>query len=305
MSDKFTDDDSIDSIESVEDITESVIDIKPIRSVPRSRPSFQEPDITRQLTKDDGTSVCSLQLYKENPYGNSSEDFPSVIPLNVGGIKYITRLSTLRKFPDSLLSLLFSGRYKVDKDAEGNYFLDSNGGLFCFILEYLRNGTLPPKDMTAAVYKEAGYYGIYDLVEKLKFSPPVVSHIVKEANKSQFPNYAEAKNQIIKAAMENATFTKIGEVIVHVGEVIIHVFKEDFVPKVHSFNPNHGCVIEGADVIFGPWSAPADEEMFMRCLENDLTDEGFVLRPHEPKRKCRYYHGQSCLKFVYRLQIVF
>ena len=36
------------------------------------------------------------------------EHFPSVIELNVGGTLYITRLSTLRKDPTSMLAAIWS-----------------------------------------------------------------------------------------------------------------------------------------------------------------------------------------------------
>lgn len=223
--------------------------------------------------------------------------FPSVVPLNVGGIKYVTRLSTLKKYPDSMLAALFSGRYQVDKDAEGNFFLDSNGILFGYLLEFLRNGLMPPREQSVPLYREASYYGLHELVEKLHYMPPVVSLLVKEAHKSQFPNYEEVREEVIKCAMETATFTKLGE-------VVIYAFKTEFVSKVNTFNPNHGCIVESAHVSIGPWDAPVDEEVFIKCLENDLRDDGFNVRPHEQKKKCRYYHGQSCQKYVYRLQIL-
>ena len=221
-----------------------------------------------------------------------------MIPLNVGGVRYMTRLSTLKKYPDSMLAALFSGRYQVDKDADGNFFLDSNGMLFGYLLEFLRNGLVPPREHAVPLYREASYYGLHELAEKLHMMPSVVSLIVKEAHKSQFPNYEEVKDEVIRVATENATFTKMGE-------VFIYAFKAEFVAKTATFNPNHGCVIETAQVKCGPWDAPVDEETFIKCLESDLLDDGFDVKPHEPKKKCRYYHGQSCQKFVYRLQIMF
>jgi hypothetical protein len=52
---------------------------------------------------------------------------PPIINLNVGGYFFTTRLSTLRKYEDSMLAAMFSERYKVDKDKDGNYFLDMDG----------------------------------------------------------------------------------------------------------------------------------------------------------------------------------
>lgn len=50
--------------------------------------------------------------------------FPSVVNINVGGKKFATRLSTLLRFPESMLAAMFSGRHDVDMDADNNYFID-------------------------------------------------------------------------------------------------------------------------------------------------------------------------------------
>lgn len=294
----MSDSDSSDS--SVEEI-----DIKAVRPAPRARTRPRQNGVSpaRSLSPNSVLNVsgdsASIKRCIDNysSVNSSVSQFPSVVPLNVGGMKYVTRLSTLKKYPDSMLAALFSGRYQVDKDADGNYFLDSNGILFGYLLEFLRNGLLPPREQSVALYREASYYGLHELVEKLQYMPPVVSLCVKEAHKLQFPGYEEIKENVIKVAMENATFTKMGE-------VIIYAFKTEFVPKVHTFNPNHGCIVESAHIKCGPWDAPVDEEVFIKCLENDLLDDGFNVKPHEGRKKCRYYHGQSCQKFVYRLLIM-
>ncbi|XP_064612513.1 BTB/POZ domain-containing protein KCTD7-like [Liolophura sinensis] len=226
------------------------------------------------------------------------EKFPPIIRLNVGGMLYMTRLSTVCKYPDSMLAAMFSGRHHVDKDQDDNYFLDSNGSLFGYILDFLRFGQLPPNTHALPVYREASYFGLHALVERLQLNPEIAKMTVKEAHRAQFPNYSEVKENVIKMAIDNATINKIGE-------VIIYVFRTEFVAKAPSFNPNHGCVTELAHVSIGPWTSMADEETFMRCLETDLLEEGFTIRPHDTKRKCKYYFGQTCQKFVYRLQFIF
>ena len=45
--------------------------------------------------------------------------FPKIIRLNVGGILFTTSLDTLLSDEDSMLALMFSGRYNVEKDDEG------------------------------------------------------------------------------------------------------------------------------------------------------------------------------------------
>jgi hypothetical protein len=66
------------------------------------------------------------------------------IKLNVGGAHFETTLRLLRKFPDSLLGTMFSGRVGgyglVRPDEHGEYFLDRDPMLFALILHFLRQG---------------------------------------------------------------------------------------------------------------------------------------------------------------------
>ncbi len=206
----------------------------------------------------------------------------------------MTRLSTLCKYEDSMLSAMFSGRHKLDKDKSGYYFIDSNGTYFTFILDFLRHETLPPNDLSVAVYKEACYYNIPPLVEKLSTTPLVARMIVKEAHRAQFPEYYAIKSKVINTAMSNAAINKIGE-------VIIHAFKKVFSPRAAYFNVNHDCVVDTAHLTVGPWDTSADEEGLIKCLENDFMEEGFNVRVHDQKRRCKYYNGQNCQKCIYKM----
>ena len=68
--------------------------------------------------------------------------FPENIELNVGGKFYSTSVLTLTREPDSLLGRIFSGRQEVDKDQTGKYFIDRDGFLFRYILDFLRTKKL-------------------------------------------------------------------------------------------------------------------------------------------------------------------
>ncbi|MEQ2167484.1 hypothetical protein GOODEAATRI_004685 [Goodea atripinnis] len=56
--------------------------------------------------------------------------FPEVISLNVGGTYFTTRLSTLRRYEDTMLAAMFSGRHYIPRDAEGRFFIDRDGAYF-------------------------------------------------------------------------------------------------------------------------------------------------------------------------------
>ncbi|XP_015223053.2 BTB/POZ domain-containing protein KCTD7 isoform X1 [Lepisosteus oculatus] len=58
------------------------------------------------------------------------QEFPEVVPLNVGGTYFTTRLSTLRRYDDTMLAAMFSGRHHIPRDAEGRFFIDRDGAYF-------------------------------------------------------------------------------------------------------------------------------------------------------------------------------
>lgn len=71
-----------------------------------------------------------------------------------------------------MLALMFSGKYNVEKDEEGRYFIDRDGTHFRYILNFLRDGsTYIPysnKQLVDELYEEVKYYQIQDLLDKLE-----------------------------------------------------------------------------------------------------------------------------------------
>jgi vacuolar-type H+-ATPase subunit I/STV1 len=61
------------------------------------------------------------------------------VHLDVGGHKFTTSLPTLTSVPDTYLEVMFSGRYPLAADPDGEFFIDRNGDLFRHILSYLRD----------------------------------------------------------------------------------------------------------------------------------------------------------------------
>ncbi|XP_015907526.1 BTB/POZ domain-containing protein KCTD16 [Parasteatoda tepidariorum] len=99
------------------------------------------------------------------PEGN--DDFPSVVELNVGGVLYTTSLSTLTKDTNCLLGQIFTGKESIGKDNKGRYFVDRDGVLFRYILDFLRNQKLVlPENFheRERLKHEAEYFNMSDLV---------------------------------------------------------------------------------------------------------------------------------------------
>jgi len=93
-----------------------------------------------------------------------------MIYLNVGGVQYSTTRSTLTKYPNSMIGAMFKP-YPAQVDKDGRFFIDRNGPMFEYILQFLRSGelTLPDGFKNHQLLKcEVDYYQILPLVESLK-----------------------------------------------------------------------------------------------------------------------------------------
>jgi hypothetical protein len=96
--------------------------------------------------------------------------FPSVISLNVGGTIYTASLATLTRYSKSMLAAMFSGRMPLETDTNGNYFIDRDGKLFRYVLNFLRSGQLHlPKEFAEIeqLKQEVDFYQLKDMVAHL------------------------------------------------------------------------------------------------------------------------------------------
>ena len=94
-----------------------------------------------------------------------------VITLNVGGTFFTTTVTTLTKYPNSLLAAMFepeSERPPARKDNQGNFFIDGEPEPFKMILRFLRRGKLT-EDIDSCTLEqlelEADYYGLEELLK--------------------------------------------------------------------------------------------------------------------------------------------
>ncbi|KAL0973777.1 hypothetical protein UPYG_G00211040 [Umbra pygmaea] len=98
--------------------------------------------------------------------------FPEIIELNVGGQVYITRYSTLISVPDSLLWEMFSRKSTkgLARDTKGRFFVDRDGFLFRYILDYMRDQQLVLPDHfpeRGRLQREAEFFILPELVKIL------------------------------------------------------------------------------------------------------------------------------------------
>ncbi|MBZ3878889.1 BTB/POZ domain-containing protein KCTD7 [Sciurus carolinensis] len=216
---------------------------------------------------------------------SSSRVFPEVVPLNIGGAHFTTRLSTLRRYEDTMLAAMFSGRHYIPTDSEGRYFIDRDGTHFGDVLNFLRSGDLPPRERVRAVHKEAQYYAIGPLLEQLENMQPLKGEKVRQAFLGLMPYYKDHLERIVEIARLRAVQRKA-----RFAKLKVCVFKEEMpvtpyeCPLLSSLrferSESDGQLFEHhceVDVSFGPWEAVADVYDLLHCLVTDLSAQGLTV----------------------------
>ncbi|KAB0802218.1 hypothetical protein PPYR_04927 [Photinus pyralis] len=160
--------------------------------------------------------------------------FPDIVDLNVGGVYYTTSLQTLTREPDSQLGVIFTSREPATKDTKGRYFLDRDGVLFRYVLDYLRDGGLVLPECfreRERLKKEAEKYNLPGLVEA-----------VAEGSRSRPPGIItvgyRGSFQFGKDGLADVKFRKLSRILV-CGRVALcrDVFGETL---NESRDPDHG-----------------------------------------------------------------
>ncbi|XP_077360875.1 BTB/POZ domain-containing protein KCTD7 isoform X2 [Festucalex cinctus] len=222
-------------------------------------------------------SRCPLDARQE-------QEFPEVISLNVGGSHFTTRLSTLRRYDDTMLAAMFSGRHHIPRDADGRFFIDRDGTYFGDILNFLREGELPQHERVRAVHREAQYYSIAPLLERLEDMQPLTGEKVRQAFLDLLPYYKDNLERIVEIAKLRATQRKA-----RLAKLKVCVYKEEMPitpyerPLFNALRPEraegeaklfeHHCDV---DVSFGPWEAVADVYDLLHCIVGDLARRGIA-----------------------------
>lgn len=140
----------------------------------------------------DGDGRKSPDQEGRNCWEESLDYFPGPQPpamsdpitLNVGGKLYTTSLATLTSFPDSMLGAMFSGKMPTKRDSQGNCFIDRDGKVFRYILNFLRTSHLDlPEDFQemGLLRREADFYQVQPLIEALQEKEVELSKAEKNA----------------------------------------------------------------------------------------------------------------------------
>ncbi|XP_059140604.1 BTB/POZ domain-containing protein kctd15-like [Physella acuta] len=112
--------------------------------------------------------------------------YTAPVHIDVGGSIYTSSLETLTRFPESKLARMFNGSIPIVLDAlKQHYFIDRDGKLFRYILNYLRTQRLvvPTEfDEFEQLYEEARYYELAGMLKDLENIKKAkdISKVVKE-----------------------------------------------------------------------------------------------------------------------------
>jgi hypothetical protein len=95
----------------------------------------------------------------------------SIIEINVGGTPYVTTRETLCRIKGTMLEKMFSGTLESTKLGSA-YFIDRDGTIFRYILQYLRDGDAwnPPTDLDCVqeILREARFFCLNPLIQRLE-----------------------------------------------------------------------------------------------------------------------------------------
>ncbi|CAF1001289.1 unnamed protein product [Rotaria sordida] len=98
--------------------------------------------------------------------------FTAPVHIDVGGTIFTSSLETLTRYPDSRLSKLFNGTIPIVLDTlKQHYFIDRDGKLFRYILNYMRYGSLTLSDNfpeLSALLEEARYFELTPLINAIE-----------------------------------------------------------------------------------------------------------------------------------------
>ncbi|KAG7228202.1 hypothetical protein INR49_013365 [Caranx melampygus] len=144
-----------------------------------------------------------INLQMDN--GDWGHRMTTPVTLNVGGHLYTTSLSTLQRYPDSMLGAMFRGDFPTTRDSQGNYFIDRDGTLFRYILNFLRTSELTlPVDFTETdlLRKEADFYQIEPLIQCLNdpkplYPPDIFEQVVELSSTRKLSKYSNPVAVII------------------------------------------------------------------------------------------------------------
>ena len=197
-----------------------------------------------------------------------------IVYLNVGGTVYTTTSDTLNNDGGGYLSILVrnqstEGRVENTLSKDGNIFIDRNGTLFEYILDFLRNGRLPSRlsdVLLVDLRDEAMFYQIPELVQLLE------------------DKLVTGKNAIIAAvsASNNNCGPQFYKNIEYVNHMGVHVEWPDDLPLEQRVEGGYGHGLPISE--YNPETSEKISLYYLnkgyKIIDTITKDEGFTECPH-------------------------
>ncbi|KAK6493606.1 BTB/POZ domain-containing protein KCTD8-like [Huso huso] len=150
------------------------------------------------------------------PISEMLSPFPEVMELNVGGQVYVTKHCTLISIPETTLHSMFTKNQVRDlpRDNRGRFFIDRDGFLFRYVLDFLRDKQLvlpdhfPEKER---LLREAEYFQLNDLLKLLTPKVTKQSSMNDEGCQSDIEDNSQSSDLARTAALDKRSgFITIG-----------------------------------------------------------------------------------------------
>ncbi|XP_074523812.1 BTB/POZ domain-containing protein KCTD1-like isoform X2 [Halichoeres trimaculatus] len=155
---------------------------QPWRSMPITSPHWDPWTLCPHSSGSSSSNVSCQQLVSvspASPLGRAGIPTPAKLTksnapvhIDVGGHMYTSSLATLTKYPESRIGHLFDGTEPIVLDSlKQHYFIDRDGPMFRYILNFLRTSKLLiPDDFTefSLLYEEASFFQLAPLQAELE-----------------------------------------------------------------------------------------------------------------------------------------
>jgi hypothetical protein len=125
----------------------------------------KELEVKKQLSNIISREKNLNNLLEQYKLRNDEDE---IVELNIGGIIYTTKKSTLCSYKTSYFYYLFSEKGNMVKDKNGKIFIDRDGTTFKYLLNWLRDSSIedfPKKDSDNYILflSDLKYYGYHEL----------------------------------------------------------------------------------------------------------------------------------------------
>ncbi|XP_060595718.1 BTB/POZ domain-containing protein kctd15-like [Ruditapes philippinarum] len=138
------------------------------------------PETGRRLSPSTNSSPSPVQTQNGGytskisgvPCPATPTRYTAPVHIDVGGVIYTSSLETLTRFPESRLAKMFNGSIPIVLDTlKQHYFIDRDGKMFRYILNYMRTAKLLlPENFSEMnqLYEEAKYFDIPGMVREIE-----------------------------------------------------------------------------------------------------------------------------------------